>query len=127
MVYGLGITGVLVLFGNRTTGEKLHAYWDTTVVKRLGKDPAEVAASLEQRFGAQCPEWMQGNAADWAMESFGIARDFVYQLGEQTTDERDQPAYRLTPEYQRQARDVAAEQLEKAGCRLATVLNTTLR
>ena len=122
-----GGNGVLVLFGNRTVGEKLHAYWDTTVVRKLGSDPAEVAASIEQRFGAQCAGWMQGRAADWALESFGIARDFVYRLGEQTTDERDQPAYTLTSDYQRQARDVAAEQLEKAGCRLATRLNDALR
>ena len=59
------------------------------MVKRLGKDPTEVAASLEQSFAPQCAGWMQGTAADWAMESFGVARDFVYQLGEQTTDEHD--------------------------------------
>ncbi len=63
----------------------------------LGQDPTKVAASLEQRFGARCAGWMQGTAADWAMESLGIARDFVYQLGEQSTDEHDQPAYKLTP------------------------------
>ena len=34
-----GGNGVLVLFGRQTVGEQLHAYWDTTVVKRLGKDP----------------------------------------------------------------------------------------
>lgn len=122
-----GGNGVLVLFGRRTVGEKLHAYWDTTVVRQLGKVPDEVAASLEQRFGAQCNGWMQGTAADWAMESFGIARDFVYQIGEQTMDEHDQPAYTLTSDYQRRARDVAAEQLEKAGCRLALVLREALR
>jgi hypothetical protein len=30
------------------------------------------------------------------MDSFTIARDVTYQLGEPTTDEHDQPAYRLT-------------------------------
>lgn len=122
-----GGNGVLVLFGRRTIGEKLHAYWDTTVVKRLGKDPAEVAPSIDQQLGAQCDGWMVGTASEWALESFTVARDFAYQLGEQTTDEHDQPAYRLTSDYQRRAPDVAAEQLEKAGCRLAMVLNGALR
>lgn len=122
-----GGNAVIVLFGRRPTGEPLHAFWDTTVVKWLGKDPVEVAASLDQRLGAPCEGWQQGTPADWAMESFTISRDFVYQLGEQTTDERDQPAYRLTTDYQRRAADVAAEQMEKAGCRLALVLNEALR
>jgi len=46
-----------------------------------------------------------------------------YQLGELTTDERDQPAYRLSSSYQLRASAAAAEQLERAGCRLAMVLN----
>ena len=50
-----------------------------------------------------------------------------YQLGELTTDERDQPAYRLSSSYQRRASAAAAEQLGKAGCRLAMVLNQALR
>lgn len=31
---------VPVLFGRRAVGQPLHAYWDTTVVKHLGKKPA---------------------------------------------------------------------------------------
>lgn len=105
----------------------MHAYWDTGVVKRLGKDPEQVATALEQRFGSRCSGWMQGTPADWAMESFAVARDVAYRLGELTTDERDQPAYRLSSSYQRRASAAAAEQLEKAGCRLAMVLNQALR
>ena len=122
-----GGNGVLVLSGRQAVGRPLHGYWDTVVVKRLGKDPAQVATALEQRFGSRCSGWMQGAPADWAMESFAVARDVAYQLGELTTDERDQPAYRLSSSYQRRASAVAAEQLEKAGCRLAMVLNQALR
>jgi hypothetical protein len=70
---------------------------------------------------------MQGTPADWAMESFAVARDVTYQLGEPITDEHDRPAYRLTSSYQRRASAAAAEQLEKAGCRLAMVLDQALR
>lgn len=122
-----GGNGVLVLSGRHAVGRPLHAYWDTVVVKRLGKDPEQVATVLEQRFGSRCSGWMQGTPADWAMESFAVARDVAYQLGELAMDERDQPAYRLSSSYQRRAGAAAAEQLEKAGCRLAMVLNQALR
>jgi hypothetical protein len=48
--------------------------------------------------------------------------DVAYQLDELTTDERDQPVYRLGSSYQRRASAAAAEQLEKAGCRLDQAL-----
>jgi hypothetical protein len=121
-----GGNGVLVLSGRQAVGRPLHAYWDTAVVRRMGKDPEQVATALEQRFGSSCSGWMQGMPADWAMESFAVARDVAYQLGELTTDERDQPAYRLSSSYQRRASAAAAEQLEKAGCRLAMMLNQAL-
>ena len=122
-----GGNGVLVLFGRRTVGRRLHAYWDADVVRRLGRDPVSVAARIDARFGTACNGWMRGTAIDWALETFAVARDFVYQLGEATTDEHDAPAYRLTSGYQHHAADVAAEQLEKASCRLAMVLNQTLQ
>jgi hypothetical protein len=98
-----GGNGVLVVSGRQVIGRPLHAYWDTAVVKRLGKDPADVAAAIEQRSGAECGGWMRRTPADWAMEAFALARDVVYQLGEQTTDERDQPVFRLSSNYQRTA------------------------
>jgi hypothetical protein len=122
-----GGNAVLVLSGRQAVGRPLHAYWDTAVVKRMGKDPAQVATALEQRFGSRCNGWTQGTPADWATESFTVARGVTYQLGRPITDEHDQPAYRLTSNYQRRASAAAAEQLEKAGCRLAMVLNQALR
>jgi hypothetical protein len=122
-----GGNGVLVLSGRQAVGRPLHAYWDTAVVRRMGKDPEQVATALEQRLGSSCSGWMQETPADWVLESFAVARDVAYQLGELTTDERDQPAYRLSSSYQRRASAAAAEQLEKAGCRLAMMLNQALR
>ena len=122
-----GGNSVHVLFGQHRVGQPLHAYWDTDVVERLGTDPMKVAATVERRFGTKCSGWMHGTPADWAMESFGIARDVVYQLGSATTDAHGAPAFELTAKYQSRAGTVAAQQLEKAGCRLALLLNTALR
>lgn len=118
---------VLVLFGRHVVGQPLHAYWDTAVVKQLGATPRKVAAAVRRRFGSRCHQWMSGTPADWAWESFAIARHTAYRLGQPGRDRHGDVAYRLSPQYQRHAATAAAEQIEKAGCRLAMVLNRSLR
>jgi nuclease S1 len=83
---------VLVLFGNHLLGQPLHSYWDKEVVVRLGRDPAQVAASLDQRFGSHCHSWMVGTPAQWAQESFAVAKDVVYQFSEQRMDKHNRLA-----------------------------------
>jgi S1/P1 Nuclease len=117
---------VKVLFGNRKVGTALHSFWDTEIVKRNGTDPAIVARTLDQVHGARCDGWMSGTPSDWALESFGIAKEAVYKLGDETTDAKGDPAYRLSGVYQTQAMEIAGEQLEKAGCRLAMLLTQSL-
>ena len=59
----------------------LHHVWDIEFVERLGSDPKAVAVRLvagisdEQRQG-----WSHGTAADWAMESFAVARHSAYGM-----------------------------------------------
>jgi hypothetical protein len=122
-----GANKVMVLFANRTVGTALHGFWDTDVVTRFGHDPATVADTLDRKFGDQCDGWMAAGPADWAQESFVLARDNAYKLGQQTSDSHGNPAYRLSSQYQAQALIVAGEQLGKAGCRLAMMLNQSLR
>jgi hypothetical protein len=118
---------VKVLFGNHNVGVALHSFWDTEVVKRNGTDPTIVAETLDQVHGAQCDSWMSGTPSDWALESFSIAKQAVYKLGQETTDAKGNPAYRLSGAYQIRAVEIAGEQLEKAGCRLAMMLTQALQ
>ncbi len=118
---------VLVLYGRHVVGQSLHGYWDKDTVVRLGGDPEKVARALERRFAAKCKGWASGTPAEWALESFSVAKDVVYRLGETTADRKGQPVYRLSQRYQSHAATVAGMQLEKAGCRLAMVLNDALR
>ena len=112
-----------VLFGRHAVGQPLHAFWDTDVVKRLGSAPTLVARSLDQKLGVRCNAWMSGGPSDWALDSFEVAKDAAYHLGQATTEDRNgATVYRLSTEYQLKAVAVAGEQLEKAGCRLAFVL-----
>ena len=99
----------------------LHAVWDTTVVAALGDDPAAVSAGLEARITPrQARAWSRGGPADWANESFAIAKRTIYGPLRAAEGEPIQ----LPDDYAIRERPVAAEQLEKAGVRLAMVLNT---
>ena len=70
---------------------------------------------------------MAGNPTDWARESFELARDKAYNLGRQTSDSHGNPVHNLSSQYQAQAVAAAGEQLAKAGCRLAMVLNRSVQ
>ncbi len=102
----------------------LHHDWDREFVARLGANETEIAQRLIADIGdAQRRRWSAGTPADWAMESFLIAKSHAYGL----LPAPDRPNhYELTAAYVTDATAVAAEQLSKAGVRLAEVLNQAL-
>jgi hypothetical protein len=106
------------------TPGNLHRYWDVEFVERLGTDPRQVAASLiGQVSETQRQEWSRGTPADWAMETFALARSDAYGLLPASSD---QHTYSLPPAYLEQAGKDVALQLSRAGVRLALVLNQAL-
>jgi hypothetical protein len=113
---------LLALGGPRTTN--LHAYWDTTVVQELGDDPRAVAAALERRITpAEARAWRRGDPRSWLLEGYAIAKTKVYTIGSPPGCGTDVAPIRLPAGYDAEARRVAAVQLEKAGVRLAALLN----
>jgi hypothetical protein len=104
----------------------LHAYWDVGVVEALGESPSAIAADLDARITpSQLIAWGQGDARAWAMESFELGRKDVYSLTSRPTC-NDHGTVALTTEYEVAAARDAALQLEKAGVRMAAVLNRAL-
>lgn len=115
---------VQVFLGRRHTN--LHAVWDVDVVRALGRDPEEVAARLEKEITpSEKRGWSVGNATQWANEAHQIARREIY--GHITGRGGADAPIVLTLQYARQESSIAAEQLEKAGVRLAATLNAALR
>ena len=102
--------------------DNLHWIWDTGLLERINRDPAALAAELESRItsGDQA-EWQKGSIEDWAMEGHRLAQTIAYR---NLTNENPDP---ITPEHERQAEPVIELQLEKAGVRLAHLLNDALR
>lgn len=103
----------------------LHAYFDVTVVAALGGSAAEIAARLDALNEDQARQSSAGNAHDWARETFELSRRDVYTLPSRPTC-RNPGAIELSADYRAQARTDAALQLERAGLRLAALLNQAL-
>jgi hypothetical protein len=105
--------------------ESLHHEWDVELVRRLGKDDVEIAGMLIARISpADRSRWQRGSAADWAMETYGIAKAHAYGLLPPPSGDG---GHRLTDAYVEDATRVTGEQLSKAGVRLAWLLNRDLR
>lgn len=113
------------LGGPRTTN--LHSYWDTVVVEELDTSAKRLAARLRgQITPAQARQWATGNVRDWAMETYAVSKAFAYWPGAPSGCDYDAAPISLPTGYEARSRKVAAEQLERAGVRLAAVLNKAL-
>jgi hypothetical protein len=104
----------------------LHAYWDVGAVEALGNSASAIAAELDARITpGELRAWSQGGPKAWAMESFELGRKDVYSLASRP-ECNDHGTVALTTEYEAAASKDAALQLEKAGVRMASVLNRAL-
>lgn len=105
--------------GERTN---LHRVWDGEVVEALGADADMIAGSIDRTITpAQRRSWQAGTPADWANESYRIARDEIYPMA------RGRRTMRLPASYPRAESPVVRQQLARAGVRLAWLLNAALR
>lgn len=114
-----GGNDVLVTFAGRTTN--LHAVWDSGIIEPAVKgDERGYAMQLTRHISqANLGAWSEGDAISWANEAHAIAASGVY--GELQHDGI------LPDSYQAQALPIVNQQPERAGVRLAMVLNTCLR
>ncbi len=102
----------------------LHHAWDTVFVRMLGTDPAAIADQLAAELPADAARrYAEGSPREWALESFAVARTHVYAPLPAATD-RD--LLELDPTYASTACATVREQLQRAGVRLARVLNEAL-
>lgn len=102
----------------------LHSYWDTGLITPMGSDPVAVAATLRAAITpAQRASWSAGDTNAWALESYGVARSTVYWAGAPAGCQQDAAAVSLPEGYEERAGAAVKVQLEKAGVRLAWVLN----
>jgi hypothetical protein len=134
---------VAVVPPKASTPVRLHAYWDVNLVRKaLPSDPALAARQLLESLdqGVE-PTWAKGAPADWAWESFELARSVTYNLPAEPnlggyvfpprSPDRPDPCgavavHVLDRAYDARAIVVVREQLLKAGIRLAALLRRAM-
>jgi hypothetical protein len=127
----------------------LHHDWDTEFVARLGASDTDIAGVLIARITeADRARWSRGTPLDWAVETYAVSKEHAYGLlpaasgGEESRGEgsrgnasrgnasrgnaSSRSRYQLSQAYVDDATAVTAEQLSKAGVRLAFLLNRAL-
>lgn len=113
----------VVLRGQQTN---LHAVWDTAVVEVFGSSDETVAATLanEITLGDRA-DWSRGSTVSWANETWIIAKRSVY-ANFPVSGASAAPII-LPLSYATNQKAVVAKQLERAGVRLAAILNLRLK
>ena len=104
----------------------LHGFWDNLLQEKAVENPRRLASRLEKGVSPQDErEWSRGKAADWAYESFQIAKKEIYlELSEGPLREKDRWGKDLPLGYgSEKKREIVDRQLRKAGLRLAWLLN----
>lgn len=114
----------LVMYPGQNKAQNLHTVWDRWLVRDLmgRRRVADVADQLSRTITpVQRKNWAQGDAVAWANEAHQVAVKVVYPQVP-----ADGPPPTINRAYIDRATPAVAEQLKKAGVRLATVLNQAL-
>jgi hypothetical protein len=91
----------------------LHRIWDSGIIDKKGLSYTELATSIDHATKEEISDWQKGNPKDWAQECMGL-RSQVYAIGEKDN---------LSYQYMYKNWGLVQDQLEKAGVRLAGLLN----
>lgn len=97
-------------------GTNLHHVWDDELIKAKQPDEEALTTALTAVRKRQTRQWQQGTPADWAHECM-LLRPAIYTM---------QPGDTLGQDYADAQWPVVRVQLQKAGIRLAWLLNTAL-
>ena len=122
---------------------RLSTYWQSTLSgEAIGRDPAQGAARLMAGVvPADAQKWATGDPADWAQDSYQIAKTVLYGFAADSAagkytfpaakGEQDSCGevvlYRVGSDYETKARAAMKEQLAKAGVRLAQALRDSFK
>jgi len=112
---------VQVKFGDRPMN--LHSLWDSGLLRKVPMDDALFAVwSTDSAKHAR--KWSKGTVYDWAEESHKAAQKMVYGKLPKVAAGTAEP---IDAAYEKEADAVIRLQIEKAGARLARVLNEALQ
>ena len=115
---------------NGICGTNLHSAWDTCLVlKAVGEDVGEAATELMKTITpAKIKSWTHSDPMDWANESFAIAEQAQtkYCIRQGASCEHPSGKVKIDAAYVAANSSIVREQLQKAGVRLAHLLDVAL-
>lgn len=103
------------LRGRNGDSLNLHAVWDVSIIERGKLTWPDSAIALNQAItGQEAVDWGNSTVLDWTNESFRASEDLVYRLpGDKRIDD----------DYYRSGLTLSRTAIQKAGVRLAMILN----
>jgi hypothetical protein len=102
---------------------KLHQVWDRLIEFRVTENPQDLAAELSGEIEPNDIElWVRGSVDEWAIETYQIARDEAYAPFKKPG--ATAKVVPLDKNYYGLKRPIEDAQMEKAGIRLAYILNS---
>ena len=135
-----GGNDVRIVFANRPGN--LHSLWDGGLLQGIGTEEA-LYPRLAREADRHRKSWAKGTVMDWAEQAHKAAQKVVYcklpkavrtasaaafvQPGAGQAKPPAGPPVAITAAYEHKADPLIAQQIEKAGVRLASVLNSTLQ
>lgn len=99
-------------------GTNLHSLWDTKLLEHAGLNPAQLAATFDHASQPEIRKWQGDPEILWAWES--------YQISSQLYGEVEKNGTNIDNAYYEAHMPVIENRIEKAGIRLAGVLNRIL-
>lgn len=96
-------------------GTNLHSLWDTKMLEHAGLNPDQLAKQFDKATPQQITKWQSYPQITWAWES--------YQISSQLYSEIDKNGADIDENYYKVHMPIVENRLEKAGIRLAGVLN----
>ena len=131
-----GGNSVRIVFEGRSGN--LHSLWDSSLLQVMGTEEAVLPAMMREAERHR-KSWAKGTVRDWAEEAHKAAQKMVYgKLPKGTWSLQTSipvaanalppaPPIAITAAYEHKADLLIAEQIERAGVRLASLLNSTLQ
>jgi hypothetical protein len=116
-----GGNDVHVEFAGRQSN--LHSLWDSGLLGRMGTEE-QLFGPLSKESARRARKWSKGTVEDWAEQSHKAAQKMVYGRLPKVAAGATIP---IDAAYEKMADPLIREQIEKAGARLAAVLNAALR
>lgn len=117
---------VIVQFGERAPSDRpynLHSLWDSGLLGKLPKED-DLFAVYSADSQKHAKKWDKGTVEEWADQNHKIAQKITYGKLPKEPAGTPEP---IDAAYEKKADVVIREQIEKAGARLAYLLNEALQ